>query len=208
MHTIFITRGIQQQVDLWKTFMQSQMFLFPQIPLLKDDKGNFIKNEDGTYKHTPLLYSEDIFEYDKDKKPILKDGKPIIIHRRGDIVYDKNGKQVDLTILKASQGALRPIQIWEYVYPKESHADVLAMLGAIDADSACNPHQRPLAWVLRKAMGLKPVEFPEQFKGKKITEIPCRYIPREAVAISVVGTKDDITKDFIFGNEAYYQEGL
>ncbi len=208
MHTIFIARGIQQEVELFKMWMQTQMFLFPQKPILQDKDGNFLKNLDGTYKHIPLIYSEDIFEIDKDKKPILKDGKPVILHRKGDIIYDKDGKQVDLTILKMIQGALRPIQLYEYVHPKEALPEVLNMLGAINPDSACNPNQRPLAWVMRKMTGARPIKYPDVFEGKTIEQIPKRYCKGEAIAISVIGVKDDITGDFLFGKEGYYQEGI
>ncbi len=50
MHLILMTRGIQRSRDDWKAFMQAQWFDWVRRPLLKDDKGNFIKNEDGTSK--------------------------------------------------------------------------------------------------------------------------------------------------------------
>ena len=54
MHLILLTRGINQEVEIWKTFMQSQMFWWKRQPLVKDEKGQYIPdgtNEDGTVKY-------------------------------------------------------------------------------------------------------------------------------------------------------------
>ena len=42
MHFVILTRGAPEQVDVWKKFMETQMFNWKRKPLLKDDKGNFI----------------------------------------------------------------------------------------------------------------------------------------------------------------------
>lgn len=54
MHLLLLTRGIQQQRDLWKKFMETHMWWWKRRPLLKDKDGKFIPDgiaEDGTPKY-------------------------------------------------------------------------------------------------------------------------------------------------------------
>lgn len=166
MHLVLMTRGIQQQVDLWKTFMQTQMWNFEQTPLLKDKEGNFLKDDKGDY-----------------------------------IRGEKRVTRV--------QGALRPIQLWEYIVPEQSMPEVLAMLNQ-HKYADLRPGVSHSAWMLRKMMGLKPVNQyrVKEHQTKSYHELTQKYIPHEAVATYLIGIKEDITKDFIFGKDGFYQEGL
>jgi len=167
MHLVMMTRGINQQVDLWKKFMETQMFPFPQTPLKKDKDGKFIKKEDGTYE-------------------------------RGE------------TNITRVQGALRPIQLWEYIVPEQSMPEVLAMLNQ-HKKADLRPGVAQAAWALRKMMGLKPVDQyrVEEHQDKNWYDLTSKYIPTEAVATYLVGIKEDITKDFVFSDtQGFYQEGL
>jgi len=124
---------------------------------------------------------------------------------------------------KAVQGALRPIQFWEYVFPEESLNDVIAGLGCE------GPIKRkellPLAWAIRKMMKLEQV--PEIGKGYQVTgyvpqglidgkPIPAQAVHNlmaEGVAVYPVGIKREpkIEMDFVLGDGTkarYYQEPL
>ena len=165
-----MTRGIQSAIDQWKTFMQSQMFDFRQRPLLKDEKGNFIQNEDGTYK-------------------------------RGDEVITR------------VQGALRPIQLWEYVFPEESLQEVIAMQQQIKSYNQLRPEVAKVAWLLRKGMGARKVpDMGPEFQKKSPWEVTQKFIPMTGVGIYFLGVRDDKKQDFIFktpvGDVGIYQEGL
>jgi len=164
MHLVLLTRGIQQQVDLWKKFMETHMFWWKRQPLLKDKDGKYIKNADGTYKR---------------------------------------GKEEVTRV----QGALRPIQLYEYVFPEECLPEVLAMLELHKGDDV-RKEMKPVAWGLRKAMGLQPVPVFDDIKDKPRDKITTKFVPTEAVATYPIGIKEDITKDFIFAKEGWYQEGL
>jgi hypothetical protein len=175
MHLVFMMRGIQQQRDIYKKFLETQMFRWIRQPLLRDEKGEFIKNEDGTFK-------------------------------RGDY---------EATMV---QGALRPIELYEYVFPKDSIKvvdgkllpdseanlkDVLSMMRIHDVGTM-RPEINNFAWILRKMMKLQKLpEFPE-FKGKTWEQVSKRYLPGEAVAIYPIGVKDDHMIDLL----GYHQEGL
>ena len=169
MHLILLTRGIQQQVDLWKMYMQTQMFNWKRQPLLRDKDGKFIKNEDGTYK-------------------------------RGAEEFTK------------VQGALRPIQLYEYIFPKECLPEVLGMMD-LHKQGELRPEMKKVAWLLRKGMGAKPMPDIPEIKDKEIYQITNKFVPTNAVATYPIGIREDITKDFLFklgdGTDAgYYQEGL
>ena len=123
-----MTRGVQQQVDIFKIFMQAQMFPW--------------------------------------KRKNLETGKDEIV-------------QV--------QGALRPIQLWEYVFPEESLNDVLTALEI--------PHENPHTGqglsnlkiaALRKMLGngVKPVPDYEPVKNY-------RYIEKRGIALYPIGIKTD-----------------
>ena len=180
MHLILMTRGISQQRDMWVQFMNSQMFWFKQEPLLKDDKGNFIKNPDGTYQRGPAQWSK-------------------------------------------TQGALRPYEFFEYVFPSESLPynpalpvevrtqtlpQVLAMLQNHKNEKIRKEVAVP-AWFMRKMLNLKPVpEMHPEVANKDFTQITDHFIPMEAMAVYPIGIKEDPIKEHIFGNVGFYQEGL
>lgn len=80
------------------------------------------------------------------------------------------------------QGALRPIQLYEYVFPKESLDDVLTALEI--GEGKVTPWIASLNQkALRKALGLKPIP-----KYKKVVN---RIIARPGVALYPIGIKDD-----------------
>ena len=174
MHLILLTRGIQHQVDIWKQFMQSQMFWWKRQPLLKDEKGNYIP--DG----------------------VDENGQPKY----------KRGAEITTRV----QGALRPMQLWEYVFPEECLPELLAAMN-IHQMGKLRPEVNKVAWLLRKAMGAKPMpQFPE-LKGKTSQELTSRFIPHDAVATYPIGIKYDKKQDYIFGKgtpneQGWYQEGL
>ena len=147
MHLDFITRGVQHQVDLFKTFMQAQMF---------------------DWKRTNLA----------------------------------TGKEE----VSGVQGALRPIQLWEYVFPEESLGEVLAMLGIQDFDLPEKKYPPVKMAMLRKMLGCE--------KLPKIPDVkPNRYIEMRGVAIIPIGIKRDPRLDFPqFATpeapKGYNQEGL
>ena len=170
MHLIFLTRGINNSFKQWKSFMECQWFDFRQKPILKDDKGNFLKNPDGTYQYGPE------------------------------------------TIVKV-QGSLRPIQLFEYVFPEESLQEVLAMNECHKDYNELRPEINLIAWSLRKMMGAKKIPDMPDLKKKERWEITQKYTPHQGVAIYPIGMRTDIKKDFIFkdpyGTEAgFNQEGL
>lgn len=174
MHTIILTRGIYEQVEMWKTFMQAQMFNFPQTPILKDDKGEFIKEG---------------------------------VDEEGNIIYKKGTPSV-----KRVQGALRPMQLWEYVYPEECHGEFLAMLQQ-HKPTTLRKEMLPVAWTLRKAMHLTKVPLIVAHESKESWEITDKFIPTSAVATYLIGSRKDKKRDFLFtladGTKAgFYQEGL
>jgi len=169
MHLFLLTRGIQQQVDIWKKFMETKMFLWKRQPLKRDKDGKYVKNKDGSYD-------------------------------RGDPITTR------------VQGALRPIQLYEYVFPEECLPEVLAMMELHKGDKL-RPEVAAPAWALRKMLGAKPVPVFDEIKDKKSEEITDKYVPTNAVATYPIGIREDPKKDFVFklpdGTEdGWYQEGL
>ena len=164
-----MTRGIQQSRDIWKTFMQAQMFDFRQKPLLKDAQGNFIQNADGTYQ-------------------------------RG------------AEMMTRVQGALRPIELWEYVFPEESLQEVIAMCGQIKSYNQLRPEVAKVAWPLRKLMGAEKIPDMPEFQKKEPWEVTQKYIPMHGLGIYFLGMRKDNKQDYIFdtpqGKIGFYQEGL
>ncbi len=54
------------------------------------------------------------------------------------------------------QGALRPVELWEYVFPEESLNEVLAMMG-IDPKRKDYALDKVRQKILQKALGAKPI---------------------------------------------------
>lgn len=88
-------------------------------------------------------------------------------------------------------GALRPIQLWEYIFPEEYKDEVLTSLN-VDPSGKVHPILATInATLLRKAMGLKPVTF-------KPTE-QTRFMYRgkgQCVALYPIGIKEDLKKSW------------
>lgn len=127
MHLYFISRGVNHQHEMWKTWMQCQMWPWKRV--------------------------------------------------------NKETGQEEVT---AVQGALRPIQLWEYVFPEECLPDVLTMLDFTDGKTGYwgkgkAKYGLPL---LRKALGAEPIP------NVKPTDRQ-RFIYREGVGIEAIGIKKD-----------------
>jgi hypothetical protein len=167
MHFVFAARGILHGMEMYQKFLETQMFPFSQLPILKDEKGNFLKNEDGTYKHAD--------------KPL--DGIKV-------------------------QGALRPIQLYEYIFPEECLPQVLAMMGLNKDYDNMRPEMTPISWTLRKMLHLQKIPDMPDVKKKEAWEITQDIIPYLGVAVYPIGIKKDSKQDFIFGDKGYFQEGL
>ena len=171
MHLVLLTRGAPEQVDIWKKFMETQMFDWKRRPLLRDDKGNFIKKEDGTYERGPDVFTR-------------------------------------------VQGALRPIQFYEYVFPEECLPEVLAMMNIHKAESLkLRPEVATPAWFIRKIMKLKPVPVIPELQGEETYQLTNKWVPTTTVATYPIGIRSDFKKDFIFNmgdgtQQGFYQEGL
>jgi len=144
MHFVFATRGINHQVELWKNFMQAQMF---------------------TYQRENLKVCQCGIEKEKHPTKECKDFKPKIEHN---IV----------------QGALRPIQLWEYVFPKE-HKDMVLTSLNVEPTGKVHPFAATFnSMALRKAMGLKKVKYTPTKEF--------RYMFRDGVALYPIGIKEDV----------------
>jgi len=133
----------------------------------------------------------------------------------------KTGKEE----LKLVQGALRPIQIWEYVFPEESLNDVM---GAMQITGPiARPELKAISWALRKALKLEQVPTLEEGKQLSVTgyiphgtlneekmpAIPVHDLFVEGVACYPVGIRKDPKKEYPqFKTEeapdGYFQEGL
>lgn len=115
------------------------------------------------------------------------------------------------------QGMLRPIQLWEYVVPKESPTiygdfkcpmndnvnEVLARLNLNDADHYEPKYIGKYVKFAGKAMGLKPFEPTKPLK---------KVIPSfhdKGISIIPIGLKEDEVKEYDFKDAGrYYQEGI
>ena len=114
------------------------------------------------------------------------------------------------------QGALRPIQLWEYVFPEECLDDVL---GAMKIKGPIHrPEIKNFSWMLRKLLRLKPI--PEMtsgarivtgyrpkgsLNGKKMPSMPVYNMWVDGVGVYPIGIKDDVKQAYDWG---YFQEGL
>ena len=126
------------------------------------------------------------------------------------------------------QGALRPIQLWEYVFPEETYPynkslpynteSLTHILAMMDLHKVAGDKQRteinPLAWIIRKIMKLQKIPSYEELKSHEKWEITEKWVcGTEAVAVYPIGIRKDPIKDFIFTEPngtktGFYQEGL
>lgn len=118
------------------------------------------------------------------------------------------------------QGALRPIQFWEYVFPEEALDDVLGALQI--TGPIVRPEIKNVSWMLRKMLKLEPIPKKEA-KDMKVTGyrpggtlndepfpvIPVHNMVVDGVAVYPMGIKKDPFQDYDWGKDgAYHQEGL
>ena len=106
----------------------------------------------------------------------------------------KTGKE-EITLV---QGALRPLEFWEYVFPEESLPDVLAMLEQDNKVNLKNALNQKTAIMLRQMLGLKKIpimDLPERN----------RVIHLRGMALHPIGIKKDERTDAPWG---YRQEML
>ena len=168
MHLILMTRGIQQSRDIWKQFMASQMYKFPQ------------KNLDwcqcGTHKD---LHGTD--------KCVCPEFKP-----------REEPKMV--------QGALRPIELWEYVFPRESLQEVLAMQNTHKEYNRLRPEVNKMGWLLRKAMGAKKIPDMPDLQNKEMWEITSKFVPMSGMAVYPIGIKEDNYAPIDFGQHGKFEQ--
>lgn len=106
------------------------------------------------------------------------------------------------------QGALRPIELWEYVFPEESLPEVLAMLNIYSGKEASHN----VDW--RNKLGIKKANAMANFLrkavgAKKIPNIKAveknRFVSMEAMALHPIGIKKDARGKMPWG---YEQEEL
>jgi len=83
------------------------------------------------------------------------------------------------------QVAVRPIQLWEIVYPKE-HQDLMlnTLLGGTQGGTNHKKHQK-FANMMRKVLGIKKIP-----KYKTDLKLP---IQNASVDVTAIGVKDDYT---------------
>lgn len=171
MHLFLMTRGIQQSRDIWKKFMETQMFNWIRRPVLKDSNNKFLKNPDGSYQ-------------------------------LGNPEYSK------------VQGALRPLEFWEYVLPEECVPEALGMMNLQNA-FPLRPEVNNFAWIMRKLLHAKkiPQELLDSIKGKQMWDITQKYVPMQGMAVYPIGIKADKKHVFTWDEgtkdaTGYEQEGL
>ena len=89
--------------------------------------------------------------------------------------------------MHAVQGALRPIELWEYVFPEESLPEVIAMLDAhgLGGESVTAPKRTKLL-----KMGMKKALNAESLP-KDIKKVDTMKVFRNGVAIDIIGIKKD-----------------
>lgn len=127
---------------------------------------------------------------------------------------------------KMVQGALRPIELWEYVLPKECLQECLTMQHSFDGKiSVVNevnnlrPEIKNYALVMQKLLGLKPFpKFEKPIQYGYLAEpgsppMAVNWVPIDGFAVYPIGIKDDVTQDFPDFKEpgaekGFHQEGL
>lgn len=137
------------------------------------------------------------------RQPLIKDKDGNFI-KKEDGTYERGEEQFTKV-----QGALRPLELYSYVFPEECLPEVLAMLNN-HKNEANRPEVKNWSWFLRKIMKLKPVpKMPKEIADKDKWQITDKYVPMDAMAVYPIGIKSDYKKDMIFPNgEGWYQEGL
>ena len=90
------------------------------------------------------------------------------------------------------QGSLRPIEMWEYVFPEEHLENVLKNMHVLHPDVEChkgaNFKQQALLTILRKALGAEKLpDFKDSMSRDRVMSVP-------GMAIHPIGIKKDERK--------------
>lgn len=107
----------------------------------------------------------------------------LAIHLKQGKKYMKDGKEVQNWL----QLAVRPVQIFEIGFPKESLEEVMSVIGTGDYILKRYPILNMTAKMIRKFAGLKPVPLP-----KKINPLLQPFLQGKAVAVVPIGIKEDM----------------
>lgn len=142
------------------------------------------------------------------RRPVLKDANNNFL-KNPDGTYQL-GKE-EFTKL---QGALRPIEFWEYVIPQERLAETLAMMNCHKC-FPLRPEVNNWAWILRKLLHAKkiPQDLINEIKDKEPYQITDKYVPMMGMAVYPLGIREDQTHVYTWDEgkkEAvgYEQEGV
>jgi len=126
--------------------------------------------------------------------------------------------------IKMVQGALRPVQIWSYVFPEESLNDVLG--GMHITGPIVRPELKGVTWLLRKMLKLEQIPETDLTKhpvsgfipyptmtmnGKPMPATAVYDMFVEGIACYPIGIKKDPKKEYDWtavGQGKYFQEGL
>lgn len=129
----------------------------------------------------------------------------------------KKGKKQEEMILV--QGALRPSMMgsWEYIFPEECFAEVLAIMGIgrlVDAEIGLMAKSQ-LA-VLRKMLGVKKIPKKILEEAKKIPPTisltnstrGLHHLMIPGVTIHFIGYREDVRKDAIFDEKTQFHQEM
>lgn len=149
--------------------------------------------------------------------PVLKDEKT------GEFLKNPDGTyKLGEPILTKVQGALRPIQLWEYVIPEKGVKFVDGKIVETDnlpeAFAMMNERKpwqtRPdmvvPLWILRKAFGAEKIPEMPILQEKEPHMITEKFVPSNGngVAVYAAGIRKDKMIFMPDGKELYWQEGL
>lgn len=145
--------------------------------------------------------------FDWKRQPILKDDNNNFL-RNPDGSLKRGADQFSRV-----QGALRPIELWEYVFPQESLQEVLAMMNMHKSYNNLRPEVKNYAWILRKLTGAKKIPDMPELQKKEPWEITQKSIPMNGMCAYPIGIREDVTQDFTWDEGTrnavgFHQEGL
>jgi len=194
---IFGTRGAYHMSELFKTFAQAQMFTWKRKNLNVCECGQEKKGHKKGKKYIKMI-SKDFVKF------ISKDEK-ILCRRciKKELVCNKFKPREELTSVQAS---LRPIQLWEYVFPDESMADVFSALGLTAEDGKPEatkhwPLSKTKMWALRKALKCEPIP---DVKWQR----PQRFIMHTGISLYPIGIRRDERGEMSAPGEGHWQQEL
>lgn len=122
-------------------------------------------------------------------------------------------------------GALRPIELWEYVHPEESLTEVFAMQHNADGSNnltdlkELRPEIKNYALLMQKLLKLKPIpkfDKPQAFGYRATPDgqpVPVNWVPLDGFAVYPLGIKEDVKQEFPnfitpTASKGYFQEAL